>query len=133
MALDFTNPELIRLLLIFWLPAQIVHMVAFMIANWDDIFIDWKIFYLGDLAGYAIILGSTVIITSTNGPMWLLWTIYIVYILIISTLLTDAAMYQESMTSSKLKEVIKETLIESILIPWGCGIAVGVISYLIFF
>ena len=55
-----SDPDLlIRLLFIFWLPAHLVHLIAFIIANLDDIFLDWKIFFLGDLAGWGLLAGVT--------------------------------------------------------------------------
>ncbi|MHA1776016.1 MAG: hypothetical protein DRO88_07460 [Promethearchaeia archaeon] len=128
----FTDANLIRLLFTFWLAAHIAHLIAFIFANLDDIFIS-KVFFLGDLAGWGLVCGVTLLLINVwHAPRWILWVYYAVHILIVSTVFSDLALYQDSISLTNLKALIRETLIESLLIPWGVGIAVGVISAVIF-
>ncbi len=123
----FTDAQLIIFLYSFWLPAHIVHLIAFIIANKDDIYLDWKTFFLGDLGGWGLVCGVTAlliyIIPAT--PHWVLYLFYGIHILILSTMLTDVSMSQESISIANFKSIIVETLIESILIPWAAGIIIG--------
>ena len=123
----FENPQLIIFLYSFWLPAQFVHLIAFILANKDDIYFDWKTFYLGDLGSWGLLCGVTLLLTLVieSTPLWVLYTYYGIHIFIISTILTDVSMSQETISIANLKAIIVETLIESILIPWGAGIVVG--------
>lgn len=125
MSLILVYDTLIKLLLVFWLPAHFAHLIAFIIANLDDIFLDWKIFFLGDLAGWGVLCGVTLIGSFFDMPLIWLYLYYIFHILILSTIFTDAALYQETISVSNLKMIFIETLIESILIPWAVGIGVG--------
>ena len=127
-----SDPDLIRLLFTFWAVAQVAHLIAFIFANRDDIFIS-KIFWLGDLASWGLICGMTILFVNVWGsPRWLIWLYYGIHILIISTIFSDLALFQDSVSLTNLKELFRETLIESILIPWGAGIVLGVISAFIF-
>lgn len=123
----FTDAQLIIFLYSFWLPAQFVHLIAFIIANKDDIYLDWKIFYLGDLGSWGLLCGVTLlliyIIPAT--PHWVIYLYYGIHIFILSTILTDVSMSQETISIANLKAIIVETLVESILIPWGAGIVIG--------
>ncbi|MHA1511529.1 MAG: hypothetical protein ACTSRX_07405, partial [Promethearchaeota archaeon] len=95
--------------------------------NKDDIYLDWKIFYLGDLGSWGLLCGVTLlliyIIPAT--PHWVIYLYYGIHIFILSTILTDVSMSQETISIANLKAIIVETLIESILIPWGAGITIG--------
>ncbi|QEE15234.1 hypothetical protein DSAG12_01058 [Promethearchaeum syntrophicum] len=126
----FTDAQLIIFLYSFWLPAHIAHLIFFIIANKDDIYLDWKIFFLGDLGGWGLVCGVTAlfvyIIPAT--PEWVILTFYGIHILLISTLLTDVSMSEESISLTNLKAYVLETLVESILIPWAAGIVIGAIS-----
>lgn len=129
MSFILSDPELVKLLFVFWLPAQIVHLIAFIIANIDDIFLDWKVFYLGDISGWGVICGVTLIwVNFLSISIWWLYGYYIFHILILSTLLSDAAMYQETISASNIKAIFVETMVESILIPWGAGIGLGALA-----
>ena len=123
----FESSQLIIFLYSFWLPAQFAHLIAFIIANKDDIYLDWKIFYLGDLGSWGLLCGVTLlliyIIPAT--PHWVIYLYYGIHIFILSTILTDVSMSQETISIANLKAIIVETLIESILIPWGAGIVIG--------
>ena len=133
LALEFTDDNLMRLLFVFWLPAYIFHLVAFMIANHDDIFFDWKRFALGDIASWGIICGITVLLVQfLDSPRWILYLVYGIHTLIISTIFTDASLYQETISAANIWKIFMETIIESILIPWAAGVGAGVISVLIF-
>jgi len=122
----FTDAQLIVFLYSFWLPAHIIHLITFMIANKDDIYLDWKIFFLGDLGGWGLVCGVTALLLYViPSPQWVLYAFYGIHILLLSTILTDVSMSQETISIANLKEIIVETLIESILIPWGAGIAIG--------
>jgi len=123
----FTDPQLIIFLYSFWLPAHIVHLIAFMWANRDDIYLDWKIFYLGDLGGWGLVCGITLLLIYIipETPHWVLYLFYVIHILLLSTMLTDVSLSQETISIANLKAIIVETLIESILIPWGAGIVIG--------
>jgi len=129
----FTDAQLIIFLYSFWLPAHITHLIAFIFANKDDIYLDWKIFFLGDLGGWGLVCAVTAlliyIIPST--PEWVILTFYGVHILLISTLLTDGSMSEESISFTNLKAYVLETLVESILIPWAAGIVIGAGSALL--
>ncbi|WP_457557241.1 hypothetical protein [Candidatus Harpocratesius sp.] len=128
----FTDADLIRLLFTFWAAAHVAHLIAFIFANLDDIFIS-KIFFLGDLAGWGLVCGLTVLMINVwQVPRWMIWGFYIFHILVISTIFSDLALYQDSIALTDIKGLIRETLIESIVIPWGVGIVVGVISAVIF-
>ena len=131
----FDNPQLLIFLYSFWLPAHIVHLIAFMFANKDDIYLDWKIFFLGDLGGWGLVCGVTILLAwiIPDAPQWILYTYYVIHILLISTLLTDVSMSEESISFTNLKAYIVETLIESILIPWAAGIVIGGISASLFY
>ncbi len=133
MSIILSDPLLIKLLFIFWLPAQIVHLIAFIIANLDDIFIDWKVFFLGDIAGWGVVCGVTLLwINFLNISIWWLYGYYFLHLFLISTIFTDAALYQETISVSNLKMIFIETLVESILIPWVAGIGIGAIVAWIF-
>ncbi len=133
LALVLTDDILIRLLFVFWLPAYLAHLLSFIIANIDDIFFDWKRFALGDIAGWGIICGITVLfVYFLDSPRWVLYLVYGIHTLILSTIFTDASLYQETISASNIFKIFIETLIESILIPWAAGIGVGVICVLIF-
>ncbi|MBA7573182.1 hypothetical protein ES708_14977 [subsurface metagenome] len=122
----FTDPQLIIFLYSFWLPAHFVHLIAFMWANKDDIYLDWKIFFLGDLGGWGLVCGVTALLLYViPAPYWVFYTFYGIHILLLSTMLTDVSMSQETISIANLKAIIIETLIESILIPWAAGIAIG--------
>ena len=123
----FTDAQLIIFLYSFWLPAHIVHLIAFMIANKDDIYLDWKTFFLGDLGGWGLVCGVTalLVLVIDPTPYWVLYTYYVIHILLLSTMLTDVSLSQESISIANIKSIIVETLIESILIPWAAGIAIG--------
>lgn len=132
-AIEFTDATLIRLLFVFWLPAYVAHLVGFMIANHDDIFFDWKRFALGDIAGWGILCGITVLfVTFLDSPRWILYLVYGIHTLILSTIFTDASLYQETISAANIGKIFMETLVESILIPWAAGVGVGVIFVLIF-
>jgi uncharacterized membrane protein len=51
---------------------------------------------------------------------------------LISTILSDIFLNQDSLTMRPIKELIKETLKESILFPWISAILVGIIITAIF-
>lgn len=123
----FTDGQLIIFLYSFWLPAHFVHLIAFIIANKDDIYLDWKIFFLGDLGGWGLVCGITalIIFIIPATPLWVLYTFYLIHILVLSTILTDVSMSQETISIANFKAIIIETLVESILIPWAAGIAIG--------
>lgn len=128
----FTDADLIRLLFTFWLAAHIAHLIAFIFANLDDIFIS-KVFFLGDLAGWGLVCGMTLLLINVwHSPRWVIWVYYALHILVISTIFSDLALYQDSIALTDIKALIRETLVESLLIPWGVGITVGVISAVIF-
>ena len=128
----FTDAQLITFLFSFWLPAHIIHLIAFMWANRDDIYLDWKTFYLGDLGGWGLVCGITaLLIYIIPAPHWVLYLFYVIHILILSTMLTDVSMSQETISIANLKAIIVETLVESILIPWGAGIVFGAIVALL--
>mgnify|MGYP006312609879 CR=1 FL=1 len=133
MSIILSDADLIHLLFVFWLPAHLAHLISFIIANLDDIFLDWKIFMLGDIAGWGMVCGMTALwIYLLNWNIWWLYGYYIFHILILSTLFTDAALFQETISVSNLKVIFVETILESILIPWAIGIIIGGISALIF-
>ena len=123
----FTDAQLIIFLYSFWLPAQFAHLIAFIIANKDDIYLDWKIFYLGDLGSWGLLCGVTAlllyIIPAT--PYWVIYLYYVIHIFVLSTILTDVSMSQETISIANFKAIIIETLVESILIPWAAGIVIG--------
>ncbi|MHA1673663.1 MAG: hypothetical protein ACTSYI_08540 [Promethearchaeota archaeon] len=124
--------DLIRLLFTFWVAAQIGHLIAFIFANHDDIFIS-KIFWLGDLASWGLVCGMTVLLINVWAvPRWLVWVYYGIHILVLSTIFSDLALFQDSVSMTNLKELFRETMVESILIPWGAGIVIGVLSALLF-
>lgn len=127
-----SDADLIRLLFTFWALAHVAHLIAFIFANLDDILIS-KIFFLGDLAGWGLVCGMTLLfINIWEVPRWVIWVYYVFHILVLSTIFTDLALFQDSISLTNIKALFMETLIESILIPWGAGIVVGVISALIF-
>ncbi|MHA1617856.1 MAG: hypothetical protein ACTSVZ_01145, partial [Promethearchaeota archaeon] len=127
-----SDPDLIRLLFTFWAAAHVAHLIAFIFANRDDIYIS-KIFFLGDLASWGLVCGMTILFVNVWGsPRWIIWLFYAIHILIISTIFSDMALYQDSVSLTNIKELFKETLIESILIPWGVGIVIGVGSAFLF-
>jgi hypothetical protein len=133
MSIILSDPDLLRLLFIFWLPAHIIHLVAFILANIDDIFLDWKRFFLGDIAGWGLLCGMTMLwVFGLDISIWWLYGYYIFHILVVSTLFTDLALYQETVSVSNIKMIFVETLFESILIPWISGILIGGIVALIF-
>jgi len=128
-----TADLLIQLLYLFWLPAHLGHLIGSMIANRNDIFIDWRIFYLGDLAGWGLLCGFTALVLYlTEWPIWVLYIYYGLHILILSTIMTDSALYQETLSVNNIAKIITETLVESMLIPWVSGFAVGILSVWIF-
>lgn len=127
-----SDADLIRLLFTFWAAAHVAHLIAFIFANLDDIFIS-KIFFLGDLAGWGMVCGMTILFVNVwEVPRWVIGIYYGIHILVISTIFSDIALYQDSIALTNIKALFRETLIESILIPWGAGIVVGVVSALIF-
>lgn len=127
-----SDANLIRLLFTFWAAAHVAHLIAFIFANLDDILIS-KIFFLGDLAAWGLVCGMTVLFINVWAvPRWVIWGYYIVHCLVFSTIFSDLALYQDSISLTNIKALFRETLIESIIIPWGAGIVVGVISALIF-
>ena len=131
--LTITDTLLYELLYLFWLPAHVAHVIGSMIANRNDIFIDWRIFFLGDLAGWGLLCGfSALVLSLTEWPLWVLWIYYGVHILILSTIFTDSALYQETLSVNNIAKVLTETLVESILIPWTAGIATGLLSVWLF-
>lgn len=133
LSLPLTDAMFIELLYLFWLPAHVAHLIGSMIANRNDIFIDWRIFFLGDLAGWGLLCGFTALVLYlTEWPIWVLWVYYGIHILIISTIMTDSALYQETLSVSSVGKIITETLVESMLIPWVAGFAVGILSVWIF-
>ncbi len=110
-------------LLSFWLPACIAHLIAFGIANRNDIIMKWRLFYLGDLLGWLLVVGVTFLfIDLLHFPEWVLWIFFGAYILIISTLASNLAYFH---ASSNFKTIITETLVESIIVPWIAGITLG--------
>ena len=128
-----TDTILIELLYLFWLPAHAAHLIGSMIANRNDIFIDWKVFFLGDLAGWGLLCGFTALVLYlTEWPLWVLWIYYGVHILILSTIFTDSALYQETLSVTNIAKVLTETIVESIFIPWVAGFVVGILSVWIF-
>ncbi len=127
-----SDPDLIRLLFTFWAAAQVAHLIAFIFANRDDIFIS-KIFWLGDLASWGLVCGMTILFINVWAtPRWLIWVYYGIHILVLSTIFSDLALFQDSVSLNNLKELFRETILESILIPWVVGIIIGVLSALLF-
>lgn len=132
MALWVDDWILVQALLTFWLPATIAHLIAFITANLDDIIFDWKVFWIGDVASYAVLAGVTYLNYVFHWPGLIIWIYYLVHVLIITTVASDASMYQETISVSNFKAIFKETLIESIGIPWIIGLAVGTGCYFLF-
>ncbi len=132
----FTDDQLIIFLFSFWLPAHIAHLIAFIWANKDDIYLDWKIFFLGDLGGWGLVCGvsALLIYVIPATPHWVLYIYYLFHILLISTMLTDVALSQESISVTNIKAYAVETLVESILIPWAAGLVIGTgVALLVYF
>ena len=77
----FTDAQLIIFLYSFWLPAHIVHLIAFIIANKDDIYLDWKTFFLGDLGGWGLVCGVTALLVLVIEPTFdtLMWVNFYFY------------------------------------------------------
>ena len=133
MVFVFTDHILILMLFTFWLPAHIAHLVGFIIANVNDIYINWKIFAIGDIAGWGLLCGVTsLFVFLVDWPLWILWVYYGVHIILISTILTDACLFQESISVQSIKALVRETVIESLLIPWGAGLIAGIACFFIF-
>ena len=133
MSIILSDTHLIQLLFVFWLPAHIVHLIAFILANLDDIFLDWKRFFLGDIAGWGLLCGMTMLwVFGLDISIWWLYGYYLFHIFVVSTLFTDLALYQETISVSNIKAIFVETLFESIFIPWISGILLGGIIALIF-
>ncbi len=127
------HPDLvIRLIFVFWIAAQVGHFIGFIIANHDDIYINWKKFYLGDLLSWVIIGLISWWLASENVSEWIYWIYYLVHWLLISTVFSDIALNQDTFSLMSSKDFIIENLKESILIPWIVGIIFGFISILIF-
>ena len=82
-----------ELIWVFWLPCTIVHMIVFIIANKDDININLPTFYLGHVISWVIVSLATYFLIDSQSSLWIF---YIVYVLLISTILSDIFLQQES-------------------------------------
>ena len=71
-----TPDIIIKLIYLFWLPAQIGHLIGFLIANKDDIYLNKFTFYLGDLISWGIMALVSWLMVHYQVEEWAIWLYY---------------------------------------------------------
>ncbi len=127
-----TPDIVIRLIFVFWIPAQVGHFLGFIVANHDDIYIEWKTFYLGDLLSWGIVGLVSWGLANKGVEEWVYWLYFIGHAIIISTILSDVFLNQDTFVVPSFDRFMLENIKESIAVPWIVGIIFGIISILVF-
>ena len=122
-----TDPQILQLIWVFWLPACIAHTITYVIVNRNDII--WSVWdFVVPPLNWGIIGGISWAFVQFHWSQPLLWLFYLIFIMVISTLTSELIMDEDSLWGSGHKGfwfTLKEEIRESFIYPWVCALIVG--------
>jgi hypothetical protein len=125
-----TDAQIIQLIWVFWLPVCIAHTITYIVVNRNDIVWSMWIFVVPPL-NWGIIAGISWAFVQFKWSQSLLWLIFLIFIIAISTLTSELIMDEDSIWGSGHKGfwmTLKKEIRESLIYPWFFALIVGTIS-----